>query len=159
MWRCVDRNDSSLQQKSIVYVSEVNHHNTSMVLAIIKQIIKGDLQKIIEENHVSHTNTVQPDRFSLLTVLHCIFGVTGTWNYSESVHGKGPCDSAAGSFKRQMDQAVSRHILSWKVIGVETANLPGLLRTIGILLELINKYTSYDNLHNKILSLTIHKSV
>jgi len=85
--------------------------------------------------------------------------VTGTWNYSESGHGKGPYDGIAESFKKQTDQAISRHMLSWKVISVETTNLAGLLRTLGILLEIINKYASYDNLHNKIMSLTIRKNV
>ena len=65
----------------------------------------------------------------------------------------------SGSFTCNLQYICVRSMLSCEVIGVETMNFRGLIRTIYLLLQIVKEYASYDNLHNKFMSLTIRRSV
>ena len=103
-----------LKHKSYVYVSHLNHHNSSMVIAILKALIKKDLQALISERGIEmvHYITDSPysqyrNRVMFAAVANHkdLFGIEARWDYFESGHGKGPCDGIGGSVKRMAEQA------------------------------------------------------
>ena len=109
-----DSTEENLQHKSYVYISDVLHHNSAMVLAILKILIKKDLQVLIQRQHIKKIHYITDSPFSpyrnkfmfhLLVSHHEMFGVDAVWDYFETGHGKGPCDGVGGSVKRMADQA------------------------------------------------------
>ena len=103
-----------LKHTSYVYVSHLNHHNSSMVIAILKALIKKDLQALISERGIEmvHYITDSPysqycNRVMFAAVANHkdLFGIGARWDYFESGHGKGPCDGIGGSVKRMAEQA------------------------------------------------------
>ena len=103
-----------LRHKSLVYVSELNHHNSSMVLAIIKSLMKQELPQLLSEKDVQMVHYITDSPFSqyrnkvmffIIANHQEMFGTAARWDYFEAGHGKGPCDGIGGSVKRQADMA------------------------------------------------------
>ena len=106
-----------VEHRSLVYVSSQNQHNSTMVMAIIKSLMLEDIVDIIKENHITHVNYITDspssqyrNRFQafLVSVHEELFGLTCTWHFFETGHGKCVCDGVGGVVKRSADQA-SKH--------------------------------------------------
>lgn len=106
--------DKDVKHKSFVYVSPALHHNSSMVLAILKILIKKDLHDLIQEKKIKAINYITDSPFSqyrnkfiffLIANHEELFQMRAIWHYFETGHGKGPCDGVGGSIKRMADLA------------------------------------------------------
>ena len=103
-----------LKHTSYVYVSPLNYHNSSMVITILKALMKKDLQALISEKGIQMVHYITDRPFSqyhnrLMSDAVAnhkeFFGIEARWKYFESGHGKGPCDGIVGSVKRMAEQA------------------------------------------------------
>lgn len=106
--------NGTLEHRSIVFVSEVLQHNAAMVLAIIEKVI-GITKMFVDDLKAIHFWTDSPTSqyrnktvFHYLSQLENAHGITGSWQYFESGHGKGPCDGIGGTTKRNADNAVKQ---------------------------------------------------
>ena len=103
-----------LDHKSIVYVSDMLSHNTSMVYTIIDELLP-EIKTLIPDVQCIHYYTDSPfSQYRNKAIFHLIathqerYGITATWDYFECGHGKGPCDGVGGTIKRSADQAVKQ---------------------------------------------------
>ena len=103
-----------LKHTSYVYVSHLNYHNSSMVITILKALMKKDLQALISEKGIQMVHYITDSPFSqyhnrlmsdAVANHKDFFGIEVRWKYFESGHGKGPCDGIGGSVKRMAEQA------------------------------------------------------
>ncbi len=106
--------NKTIEHKSIVYVSEILQHNASMVLAIVEKVI-ATAKKFVDELEAIHFWTDSPTSqyrnktiFNFLSNLEKSHGITGSWQFFESGHGKGPCDGIGGTTKRNADNAIKQ---------------------------------------------------
>ena len=108
-------NDGNISHKSTVFVSDVLSHNTSMVYAIIPEVVK-EVRILVPDATCIHYYTDSPfSQYRNKAIFHFVSshadrfsGLQATWNYFETGHGKGPCDGVGGSVKRCADQAVKQ---------------------------------------------------
>lgn len=103
-----------LEHKSLVFVSEVLHHNASMVAAIISKTVTC-VKKIKPEAKFVHFWTDSPSSqyrnrsiFDLLCNFERLYEMKATWHYFECGHGKSACDGVGGTAKRNADMAVKQ---------------------------------------------------
>ena len=106
--------EGTLQHLSHVYVSDVLHHNSAMVLAVLQKLLPSVKTVLPDLTHV-HIWTDSPTSqyrnrviFDTVDQLHDQFGLTASWHYFECGHGKGPCDGVGGTTKRNADNAVKQ---------------------------------------------------
>ena len=106
--------EGNLQHLSYVYVSDVLHHNSAMVLAVIEKLLPSVKTTIPNLTHV-HFWTDSPTSqyrnriiFDTVDQLRDQHGVIASWHYFECGHGKGPCDGVGGTTKRNADNAVKQ---------------------------------------------------
>jgi hypothetical protein len=105
--------DHNLQHRSYVGVTDERSHAAPTTFAFIKKLIP-ELQKTFPElnciHYISDSPVNQYRNRSIVKIVadHCkIFpGVSCTWDYLETGHGKGPCDGVGGSIKKGADIAV-----------------------------------------------------
>ena len=104
--------NSDLQHKSMVIVSDELGHNSSAVITFIDRIMK-EVSKIAPDLAIVHYWTDSPTSqyrnkviFDLVSNHTDIYGVRAVWNYFEAGHGKGPCDGLGGTTKRMADESV-----------------------------------------------------
>lgn len=74
-------------------------------------IIKSEYPGLTNIHYLTDSPTSQyrnKSIFEFLTRHEAVFGVSGSWDYLESGHGKGPCDGLGGSVKRSADMAVKQ---------------------------------------------------
>ena len=100
--------------KSIVGISDLNIHNAAMVVSMVSSlipIIKSEYPGLKHVHYLTDSPTSQyrnKSIFEFLTRHEAVLGVSGSWDYLESGHGKGPCDGLGGSVKRSADMAVKQ---------------------------------------------------
>ena len=108
------KDGEQLKHTSYVYVSHLNYHNSSMVITILKALMKKDLQALISEKGIQMVHYITDSPFSqyhnrlmsdAVANHKYFFGIEARWKYFESGHGKGPCDGIGGSVKRMAEQA------------------------------------------------------
>lgn len=103
-----------LEHKNYVFISDVNHHNSRAVVAIIQKLvplIQADLPTVTKVHYWTDSPSSQYRNryiFDILCRHEDMFGIKAVWNYFESSHGKGPCDGIGGSAKRQASDAVKQ---------------------------------------------------
>ena len=108
------KDGEQLKHTSYVYVSHLNYHNSSMVITILKALMKKDRQALISEKGIQMVHYITDSPFSqyhnrLMSDAVAnhkeFFGIEARWKYFESGHRKGPCDGIGGSVKRMAEQA------------------------------------------------------
>jgi hypothetical protein len=98
--------------KSIVGVSEVLSHNSSMVYAMIQQLVPMIKEHYSGLTHIHYLTDSPTSQYRNKAIFQLVcdhadeFGVSATWDYLEAGHGKGPCDGLGGSVKRAADMSV-----------------------------------------------------
>ncbi|KAK6169016.1 hypothetical protein SNE40_020147 [Patella caerulea] len=104
--------NGSVELKSIVFVSDVMQHNTSMVHAIITRLM-GVINEVCPSASNVHFWTDSPTSqyrnktiFDLISRFKTAFGLLASWHYFEVGHGKGACVGVGGTAKRNADMAV-----------------------------------------------------
>jgi hypothetical protein len=104
--------DGSLMHRSMVVVSEVLNHNSSMVQSIIKKVIPWVKENSPNVNFI-HYWTDSPTSqyrnkaiFDLVARHPNLYGIKASWHYFEAGHGKGACDGIGGAVKRSADTAM-----------------------------------------------------
>ncbi|WAR14247.1 hypothetical protein MAR_004352 [Mya arenaria] len=87
---------------------------TDMVLAIVEKVIAAG-KMYVDNLEAIHFWTDSPTSqyrnktiFNFISNLEKSHGITGSWQYFESGHGKGPCDGIGGTTKRNADNAVKQ---------------------------------------------------
>ena len=108
-------NQNEICHKSIVFVSNVLHHNSSFVSIVIENVIIAAKQMCPGMTHI-HYWTDSPTSqyrnkviFDLVARHPQLYDLTqASWHYFESGHGKGACDGIGGTTKRNADNAVKR---------------------------------------------------
>ncbi|XP_048256959.1 uncharacterized protein LOC125382708 [Haliotis rufescens] len=103
-----------LVHKNFIYVSDVNQHNSTAVLTILKLMLPELNTTFPYATHV-HYWTDSPSSqyrnrymFDVILKHKELFGLEARWNYFECGHGKGPCDGLGGACKRQASDAVKQ---------------------------------------------------
>jgi hypothetical protein len=106
--------DDKLCHKSLVFVSEVLHHNAAMVSAILKSVVKIAKEYVPDVKQI-HFWTDSPSSqyrnksvFDLINRFESTHGCKASWHYFESGHGKSACDGVGGTTKRNADNAVKQ---------------------------------------------------
>lgn len=106
--------DNELQHKSLVFVSEVLHHNAAMVSVIVKKIVE-QAKRCVPDLKGLHFWTDSPSSqyrnkslFDIVKRFELLYGCRASWHYFESGHGKGPCDGVGGTTKRNADNAIKQ---------------------------------------------------
>ena len=107
--------DGSLEHQSVVFVSEVLHHNAPMVLVIIDKVVQiakdlvGDLKGIHFWTDSPTSQYRNKTIFKYVDSLKTSHGLLScSWSYFEAGHGKGPCDGIGGTTKRNADNAIKQ---------------------------------------------------
>ena len=110
----------NIKHKSIVAVSQVDHHDTDMVVCILKKFLLEELPNIVDHMEIKRIHYVTDSPSSqyrnkgifLLVVHHkLLFGMDATWHLLETGHGKGPCDGIGGTVKRSADEAIAQGVV------------------------------------------------
>ena len=98
--------NDSIEHKNFIYVSDINHHNSTAVLTILQKLMY-ELKQLFPDANFVHYWTDNPssqyrNRFIFDTVLRHeeLLGLKARWNYFESGHGKGTCDGLAPTYKQ-----------------------------------------------------------
>ena len=107
--------DNSLCHKSLVFVSEVLHHNAAMVSAIVMEVVNIAKTYVPNVKQV-HFWTDSPSSqyrnksvFNMIDKFESAHGCKASWHYFESGHGKSACDGVGGTTKRNADNAVKQN--------------------------------------------------
>lgn len=101
-------------------VSEEMNHFAPTTFAFLQKLIPIIKEKFPELRAVHYISDSPASQYRNKTVVkllskHAVFfpGITGSWDYLEVGHGKGPCDGIGGSLKHSADIAVKRgHVIS-----------------------------------------------
>lgn len=115
IWWKDDQHPSQLKTKSYVFVSDVNHHNTAAVFTILSKLIPKIKQTVNGLKKIHYWTDSPTSQYRHKSIFHVVAnhnnlsdGITCTWNYFESGHGKGPCDGIGGCAKRMASEAVKQ---------------------------------------------------
>ena len=109
-----EQGNQSIKHKSVVCLSDEIAHTAPTEFAFMKRLtccIKEFLGNIEQIHYISNSPTSQYRNchiFKILSLHKEMFGIGATWQYFESGHGKGPCDSVGGVVKRNADLAVRK---------------------------------------------------
>lgn len=114
-YRCDGPEDMNLLHHSFVRLSSVMQHSAPTTLASMKLLVP-QLQEWAPKMKTIHIVTDLPcsqyRNRSMVKIIHpskVILGVAvKSWNFWESGHGKGSCDSIGGPVKRSADIAVKK---------------------------------------------------
>lgn len=105
----------NLCHKSLVFVSEVLHHNAAMVSAIVNDVV-GISKEYVTDLKQVHFWTDSPSSqyrnksvFDLISRFEESHNCRASWHYFESGHGKSACDGVGGTTKRNADMAVKQN--------------------------------------------------
>lgn len=96
-----------LLHHNMIYISDLNHHNSTAVLAILRLLVPQLKVKIPVVNMI-HYWTDSPYQYRNRFIFHVLanhqqlFGVHARWNYFEAGLGKGPCDGIGGLVKEEL---------------------------------------------------------
>ena len=127
--------NGELKHNSLVVLSDEMAHTVATVFAFLKTIvnwIKYNLAHIQQIHYLSDSPTSQYRNgiiFNLVSLHKAMFGISASWQYFESGHGKGPCDGVGGSVKRAADRAVktgkliktAQHVYAWDISETQSA--------------------------------------
>jgi hypothetical protein len=104
--------NEAVSHSSMVVVSEVLNHNSSMVRAILDKVNSFVKEKCPDAKYI-HYWTDSPTSqyrnrtiFDLVARHESVFGLKASWQFFEAGHGKGACDGIGGSVKRSADTAI-----------------------------------------------------
>lgn len=106
--------DGSLKHKSVVVVSDDMHHSPGTVLAFLDDLMPKvcEIDPAMKKVHYWTDSPSSQYRnsfiFDTLARHEELYGMTSTWNYFESGHGKGPYDGLGGTTKRLADEAIKQ---------------------------------------------------
>jgi hypothetical protein len=107
--------NGSLDHKSYIGMCDDKNHSAPTTLAFISKLIT-ELKILLPDLEILHFISDSPasqyrNRSIVKLVSHSqVFfaGITTSWDYLESGHGKGPCDGIGGSLKKSADIAVKK---------------------------------------------------
>lgn len=105
------KSESIILQKSCIFLSDSNKHNTSAVYAIQSQLlpfIKKNVSKLKRVIYVSDGAKQHfKNRFQMANLKNHKkdFGVAAEWHFSATAHGKCACDGLGACFKREAYRA------------------------------------------------------
>ena len=109
-----ENGDGSLNNTSIVFVSEVLHHNAAMVVTIIDKMV-AKAKETVEGLKGVHFWTDSPTSqyrnktiFDYISRFDQMYRLKSSWYYFECGHGKGPCDGVGGATKGSADNAIKQ---------------------------------------------------
>ena len=97
---------------SMVVVSEILNHNSSMVRAIIEKVIKVVKDTCPEVKYIRYWTDSPTSQyrnksmFDMFARHESSFGLRASWKYFKAGHGKGACDGIGGIVKRLADTAI-----------------------------------------------------
>lgn len=101
-----------LEHRNFVFVPNVNHHNVTAVLAILRKLTVA-VKETFTDATMIHYWTDSPSSqyrnryiFNLLLHHENLFGIEARWNFFESGYGKGSCDGIGGTCKHMASEAV-----------------------------------------------------
>jgi hypothetical protein len=105
--------DGNVEHKSFAGICSDTSHTAPTCLCFIQKLIPR-IQMFLPELNCIHYITDSPSsQYRNKSVVHLVAqhgaffnGITATWNYLETGHGKGPCDGVGGSLKKSADIAV-----------------------------------------------------
>jgi hypothetical protein len=106
--------NEALEHKNFVFVSDLNHHNSTAVLTILHKLMPLLKAQIPGMNTVHYWTDSPSSQYRNKYILNVIanhkqiFDVDAYWNYFETGHGKGPCDGIGGTCKRRAAEAVKQ---------------------------------------------------
>ena len=104
--------DEDLTVKSYVIVSNESRNDARFVHSTMEKMaieIKNFVPQVTFYHYFTDSPTLQYRNKSIFKIISCheeYFGAPAAWNYSEAMHGKGPCDPIGGTAKRKADHAV-----------------------------------------------------
>jgi hypothetical protein len=105
--------EGNLCHKSFVGISEEKSHAAATTLSFLHKLVpqlKSDFPQLKVVHYISDSPVNQYRNKSIVKVVSehgKIFeGISCTWDYLESGHGKGPCDGVGGAIKKAADIAV-----------------------------------------------------
>lgn len=108
--------EDELQHQSLIYISNVMHHNSTFVISLIKSLFLTELPKLLpaltltKVHFLTDSPTSQYRNKYIAYHLSCtpeLYGFSATHHYFESGHGKSVCDGIGGAMKRKADQVVN----------------------------------------------------
>jgi hypothetical protein len=110
--------EGKLQHKSYVGISPEKSHSAPTTFAFLRKLVP-QVQELLPQLSCIHYITDSPvsqyrnKSITKVIAMHSKYfpGVTCTWDFLESGHGKGPCDGVGGSIKHYADTAVKKGVL------------------------------------------------
>jgi hypothetical protein len=106
--------NEDLEHKNFVFVSDLNHHNSTAVLTILHKLLPVLKVQIPGINTIHYWTDSPSSQYRNRYIIHVIanhqqiFDVNACWNYFESEHGEGPCDGIGGTCERRASEAVKQ---------------------------------------------------
>jgi hypothetical protein len=107
-----DDHEAKLEHRSFVILSDDRNHDASTVLAFLDKIVQKIKSIVPHVQCINYLTDSPTSQYRIKIIFNRIanhmddFGTTATWIYTESGHGKGPCDGVGGMVKRLADEAV-----------------------------------------------------
>lgn len=106
-------NEGLVKHKSFVGITGEKLHSAPTTFAFIKHMIPK-VQELLPRLSVVHYISDSPvSQYRNKSILHIVAnhseyfpGVSSSWDYLESGHGKGPCDGVGGAIKRFANNAI-----------------------------------------------------
>ena len=90
-----------------MFVSNESRNDATFVFTLIGKLVPL-LKEIVPNLKMVHywTDSLNKTIFKIVSCHGEYFGCSASWNYTESCHGKGPCDPIGGVAERKADQAI-----------------------------------------------------
>lgn len=107
---CYFKQDSKLEHKSFVFLSDSTQHDTSAVYTIQGHLIP-EIKKLLEVKEIIYFSDGAKqhfkNRFQIINLVNHEedFGIKAEWHYHATAHGKNACDGIGAIFKREAVRA------------------------------------------------------
>lgn len=104
--------NGTVEHSSMVVVSEVLNHNSSMVTAILNKVTKFVKDTCPEAKFIHYWTDSPTSQYRNKTMFDIVarhenlYGLKASWQFFECGHGKGACDGIGGVVKRSADTAI-----------------------------------------------------
>jgi hypothetical protein len=102
-----------LQHKSFIGINEEKSHSAGTTVAFLKKLVptlKESFPGLEHINYVSDSPANQYRNKSIVKLIseheYIFGGVSCSWDFLETGHGKGPCDGVGGTIKKGADIAI-----------------------------------------------------
>ena len=108
------KDGENLIHKNIVFVSDLNYHNSTAGVAILRNLIPILQDAFFELKYIHYWTDSPSSQYRNIYIFNHIYnhfslyGIYAAWKYFEVGQGKGPCDGIYGTCKRAASEAVKR---------------------------------------------------